>query len=193
MRDRVSRELLAGAEPAQAARVLREVCANFPTGITIVTSCYDEGPKGITVNSFTSVSLEPPLVLVCIDRRSSSCASIAASGRFAVHFLAADQFSWARLFARPGDGKFDGLAWTVGDHGVPLLPRFAAALECELVSEYEGGDHAIFVGEVKSSHAGDRGGAVLGFFRGRFVRVDRELGLFEEVIRPGDGVIGMQW
>jgi flavin reductase (DIM6/NTAB) family NADH-FMN oxidoreductase RutF len=176
-------------------KVLRRLCGKFPTGVTVVTSLGADGrPSGVTVNSFTSVSLSPPLVLVCIDTRSSSVRTIVEAGSFGVHFLASDQWEWARRFARPGDDKFDSIAWSPSEVGVPLLPVFAAALECRLVAEYAGGDHAIFVGEVEATHADENVDGVLGFFQGRFIRIDSRSGLFREMqdVPPAD-LLGAYW
>lgn len=163
------------------AHVLRQAWSNFPTGVTIVTSMGTDAPKGITVNSFTSVSLDPPLVLVCVDNRSSSCDSIADAGLFGVHFLMSQQWETALAFARPDSSKFDGLAWTQTDDGIPLLDDFVVAMECELVETHQGGDHTIMIGRVKAVHARETAEGVLGFFHGRFVRLDRDTKLFPEV------------
>lgn len=186
---------LEASDSAQAARVLRTVCANFPTGVTVVTSMKSDGqPRGITVNSFTSVSLSPPLVAVCIDKRSSSCRSIAEARSFAVHFLSSEQWESALVFARPGDQKFEGVDWSLGAQNVPLLDRFVAALECKVIAEHPGGDHVIVVGEVTASYLGDASDGVLGFFRGRFVRIDSELGLFRPIpYSPMADRTGMEW
>jgi flavin reductase (DIM6/NTAB) family NADH-FMN oxidoreductase RutF len=180
---------------ADVTGLLRRLFGKFPTGVTVVTSLGTDGlPRGVTVNSFTSVSLSPPLVLVCIDTRSSSVRSIVEGNGFAVHFLSSEQWQWARLFAKPGEGKFDSIQWSRSEVGVPLLPEFAAALDCELVAEYAGGDHAIFVGEVKATHARDGVDGVLGFFQGRFIRIDSRSGLFREIqdVPPAD-LLGAYW
>lgn len=181
-------------DPQAAARLLRDLCGNFPTGVTVVTSLDGEAPRGVTVNSFTSVSLTPPLVLVCIDHRSSSARSIAQSGAFCVHFLTGEQWEWALGFARPGDDKFDGIDWERGRVVREHRDVEVAALECRLVSHHDGGDHAIFVGQVEASHAEAVADGVLGFFRGRLVRIDGQVGLFPEVLDlPAESLIGSLW
>jgi flavin reductase (DIM6/NTAB) family NADH-FMN oxidoreductase RutF len=177
------------------SRLLRRLCGNFPTGVTVVTSLgADDMPRGVTVNSFTSVSLSPPLVLVCIDTRSSSVRSINEGRAFGVHFLTSEQWEWAYQFARPGEGKFDAIEWRRGETRVPLLPQFAVALECELVAEYAGGDHAILVGGVKATHIDEGVDGVLGFFQGRFIRIDSRMGLFREMEDlPSADLLGAYW
>lgn len=166
------------------ADVLRQAWSNFPTGVTIVTSRGEAGPKGITVNSFTSVSLDPPLVLVCVDNRSSSIESITTARFFGIHFLMSQQWELALAFARPDSTKFDGLAWTESDDGIPLLEDFVVAMECELVEPLPGGDHTIMVGQVKAVHIREMSEGVLGFFHARFVRLDRGTRLFADVTHP---------
>ncbi|WP_170837770.1 flavin reductase family protein [Streptomyces sp. TP-A0874] len=163
--------------------VLRNAWSNFPTGVTIVTSHdpVSDKPKGITVNSFTSVSLDPPLVLVCVDNRSSSCESITRSGYFGVHFLMSQQWETALAFARPDAPKFESLSWSTSEDGVPILDDFVVAMECELADQYPGGDHTIMMGRVKAAHLREVNEGVLGFFHGRFVRLDHGTKLFPEV------------
>jgi flavin reductase (DIM6/NTAB) family NADH-FMN oxidoreductase RutF len=176
------------------ANVLRQAWSNFPTGVTVVTSMDDNVPKGITVNSFTSVSLEPPLVLVCIDNRSSSRDSITDAGFFGVHFLMSQQWGTAMAFARPDASKFDGLAWSESDNGIPLLDDFVVAMECALVEQHLSGDHTIMLGKVKAVHIREMSEGVLGFFHGRFVRLDRGTRLFPEVADlVGLNSSGLDW
>ena len=127
----------------------------FPTGVTVVTAMGEDGaPLGLTVNSFTSVSLDPPLVLVCIDTGSNSHDRLVASGSFAVNVLAAEHDALARRFASlPADGRFDGLSWAPGPTGAPILAGMAAWLACTVEAVYPGGDHSIVVGRVAEAQS----------------------------------------
>lgn len=126
----------------------RHTMGQFASGVTVVTTMDGEQPVGITVSSFTSLSLDPPLVLVCIDRRGRSHAALLASKQFAVHILAEDQEQIARIFASRAEDKFAGVAFGVSAHGLPVLEDTLATVECRLVNALPGGDHTIFVGEV---------------------------------------------
>jgi len=128
-------------------RDLRDALGRFATGVTVVTTMTPHGPLGMTVNSFASVSLEPPLVLWSPARRSSRFADFEAATHFAVHVLSAAQRDLAMRFARRGD-DFSGLDWSPGIGGVPLFPDCSARLECCHTARFDGGDHLIVVGEV---------------------------------------------
>jgi 3-hydroxy-9,10-secoandrosta-1,3,5(10)-triene-9,17-dione monooxygenase reductase component len=135
-----------GAPVDEAA--MREVCKQFITGVAVVTSPAGEGPVGITVNSFTSVSLTPPLILFCIHQDSTVLPVIRAAGVFAVNILAEDQAELCRSFAKRATADFTGVAALTGTTGAPLLPEALAYLDCLVASEHRGGDHWIVVGEV---------------------------------------------
>jgi flavin reductase (DIM6/NTAB) family NADH-FMN oxidoreductase RutF len=121
----------------------------FTTGVTVVTSCDADGNRlGLTANSFASVSLEPPLVLFCVDHRAMSLEGLIRSGHFAINVLASDQEAIAKRFARPAEDKFAGLDWRVGILGDPLLDRCIAHIECSLEARHPTGDHDIVVGHV---------------------------------------------
>jgi flavin reductase (DIM6/NTAB) family NADH-FMN oxidoreductase RutF len=141
--------------------------ACFPTGVTVVAGHESEGePYGLTVNSFTSVSLQPPLVLVCIARTASSHDRLIGASTFAVSVLSAGQLELARRFARePSEGRFNGVAWRPSAMGDPILSEAAAWLACEVERVLPGGDHSILVGRVSASGASRR--PVLMFHRGR--------------------------
>ncbi len=140
----------------------------FPTGVTVVTACGPGGaPVGLTVNSFASVSLVPPLVLVCVDEGASTHADLVASSRYTVNVLSDDQTALALRFATTAaDRRFDGVEWEMGDDGVPRLLGVAAWLECELDSRHRAGDHSILVGRVLGVGAFDREALV--FHRGAY-------------------------
>src|SRR6478752_10264312 len=139
----------------------RDVMAQWPSGVTVVTRLADGAWHGMTASSFSSVSLDPPLVSVCLDRRLYSHGLISAGGVFGVNVLAKDQAEVARRFAGMVPGlavadRFDGENWTTADTGVPLLDSALGWLDCKVVHEYPGGDHTIFVGEVVAGHAASR-------------------------------------
>ncbi|MCQ4346440.1 flavin reductase [Pseudomonas stutzeri] len=130
-------------------RVFRRALGNFATGVTIVTARSPSGEQvGVTANSFNSVSLEPPLILWSIDKRSASHAVFAAASHFAVNILAADQIELSNHFARPQEDKFAGVGYEAGLGGAPLLPDCAARFQCELHQQVDGGDHWILIGKV---------------------------------------------
>ncbi|MEM9791391.1 MAG: flavin reductase family protein [Pseudomonadota bacterium] len=129
-------------------RQYRDAMGCFPTGVTVVTTLTARGPLGITANSFTSVSLDPPLVLWSPARQSSRFPAFEAASHFAIHILAADQRSLADRFARYGE-DFAGLTHRPGLGDTPLLEGCAARLECAHSAGHDGGDHLIVVGEVQ--------------------------------------------
>ncbi|MCD1591141.1 flavin reductase family protein [Qipengyuania citrea] len=130
-------------------QAFRDALGSFVTGVTIVTARDEAGrPYGLTANSFNSVSLDPPMVLWSLSLRSGSLPVFRDADNWAVHVLAADQQAMSDRFARPGDGKFAGVENVDGPEGAPLLAGYAARFGCRARFEYEGGDHAIFLGEV---------------------------------------------
>lgn len=152
------------------ATEFKHTLGRFPTGVTIVTACTPQGqPLGMTVSSFNSVSLEPPLVLWSLARKSSALATFEQVEHYAIHVLAAGQAGLARQFAVPGRAhRFDGVAWHPGRHGVPRLNAgYAAWFECRNRSRYYEGDHMILVGEVE--HCGHTGALPLVFHAGGFL------------------------
>jgi 3-hydroxy-9,10-secoandrosta-1,3,5(10)-triene-9,17-dione monooxygenase reductase component len=144
----------------------RKVLGHFAAGVTVVTTTgADRAPYGLTATAFTSVSLDPPLVLVCVDKKSETYPHL-SSGVFAVNFLASDQQDVSQRFATSGGDKFNGVDFRRGTLGVPLLPGTIGHLECRIVHIYDGGDHTIYVGEVDTAAAG--AGAPLLYFRGAY-------------------------
>jgi len=152
---------------------LREVMSSFPTGVTIVAACDSMGdPYGLTVNSFTSVSLDPPLVLVCIGHGSSSHDGLAAAATFSVSILAASQQEVALRFARePSEGRFEEVSWGRGDSGVPIIEGAVACLECSRHEVLTGGDHSILIGRVDRTTLTDREALI--FHRGQMGPVEQ--------------------
>lgn len=156
----------------------RRALSHFATGVTVVTTWTREGhPTGLTASAFTSVSLTPPLVLVCVAHASHSYPALHASGRFAVNILAAEQEAISRRFAIPpasddGAEKFDGVAYKPGALGLPVLVDALASLECSTVHAYPGGDHTIFVGHVEAAACrAEPGIEPLLYYRGRYGRL----------------------
>jgi flavin reductase (DIM6/NTAB) family NADH-FMN oxidoreductase RutF len=131
---------------------LRAVMASYPTGVTIVaTRDVNGAPLGLTVNAFTSVSLEPPMVLICIGHKSASHDRLIASGGFAVSMLSESQGDLARRFARqPSEGRFEGVAWWQAPSGNPILEGATAWIDCAIDRVVEAGDHTIILGRARS-------------------------------------------
>ncbi len=140
--------------PPLDARQLRAALGGFATGVTIVT-CRDASgqPVGLTVNSFSALSLEPPLVLWSLRLASPSLAAFDAAGHFAINVLAESQVELSRRFASAQVGKFDEGLWGEGVCGAPLLAGSAASFECERVSTQSAGDHRLYIGRVREAAA----------------------------------------
>lgn len=133
----------------------REVMAGVATPVAVVTSLLDGVPHGTTVSAFASLSMEPPMVLVALDRRSGLLALVRESRRYGVNVLGATQSALALTFAgKGGPAKFDGLDWEV-DHDLPRLPGATGWLACELADLVEGGDHVIALGTVMAADTAD--------------------------------------
>ena len=149
----------------------RKVLSHFGSGVTVVTtSDSDKRPTGLTCSAFASVSLDPPLVLVCVDHKAQSFPALRDHGRFAVNILRADQEEVSRRFATSKIlDKFEGVPHTISDLGLPLVEGALAHLECVTVSTHVEGDHTIFVGRVE--RAGAPGGEPLLYFKGRYERL----------------------
>ncbi|MBZ5506745.1 MAG: flavin reductase family protein [Acidobacteriia bacterium] len=138
----------------------KSACSRFPSGVTITTVMGEGGlPYGITVSSFTSVSLSPPLVLVCIDQRSPVLQHIEVGKHFGINVLAAHQQELSIKFSRDRNDRFSGIQWSAGQTGVPLLSDVLASFECETVQMLVGGDHWILLGKVL--HANSQNGEPL--------------------------------
>lgn len=146
---------------------LREVMSSYPTGVTIVAAREQEGdPFGLTVNSFTSLSLEPPLVLVCIGHGATSHDRLIASSVFSVNLLSGGQGAVATRFAAdPSEGRFDDIVWEPGGLGAPLIDGAMAWLECSRYKVLNGGDHSILIGRVEHARVTHRDALV--YHRGR--------------------------
>ncbi len=149
----------------EMGRKLRGALSRFGTGVTIVTAPTEKGPIGITANSFSSVSLDPPLVLWSAAKSSRRFPYFAKAERFAIHVLGEEQMPLCNAFSADAFA-FDKVNWTEGEGGVPLLQGCLARFECERYAEYDGGDHSIFVAHVLQ--AAVREGNPLLFFSGQF-------------------------
>lgn len=146
-------------------RRLRDAFGCFASGVTVVTLRDGAGaPTGITVNSFASLSLEPPLLMFSVGCQQASCRWLEAGHAFTVNVLASSQEDIAWQFARPRKNKFDGIAWRDGGNGAPVLDGALASFECRHWSVAEGGDHRIVIGEILDFRAEE--GDALAFFRG---------------------------
>jgi 3-hydroxy-9,10-secoandrosta-1,3,5(10)-triene-9,17-dione monooxygenase reductase component len=151
--------------------LLRQVLGRFATGVVVVTGSDGAVPVGLSVNSFTSVSLDPPLVSFCADRRSASWAVIRRSGAFCVNVLAEDQEAVSRLFATRGAEKFDGVGWSPAPSGAPRLHGVLAWLDCGIEAVHDGGDHEICLGRVDELGIESDDGPLV-FYRGGYGRFE---------------------
>lgn len=150
----------------------RSVLSRFASGVTVVTAVDEKGvDHGITVSAFCSLSLKPPLVLVCIDHVTVMHGILETAGTFAVSVLAADQEELARRFSDPDNDRFEGTSYSRGTTGAALLTGAAAHLECGITHRLEGGDHTIFVGSVQSAESTDL--HPLLYYRGGYARLER--------------------
>jgi len=150
----------------------RQVLGHFPTGVTVITAIEDGTPVGLAVGSFFSVSLDPPLVGFCPDKRSSSWPVIQRAGRFCVNVLADDQEVLCRQFATKGADKFAGVGWSpTAGGGSPRLTDVLAWIDCDVEVVHEAGDHDICVGRVLGL-AVEREGSPLVFYRGGYGRFE---------------------
>jgi flavin reductase (DIM6/NTAB) family NADH-FMN oxidoreductase RutF len=150
----------------------RSVLGRFATGVTVVTARDTASvDHGLTVNSFTSLSLVPPLILVCIDHEASLLPAMTACSHFVVNILAANQEALGRRFAAPETDRFEGVGFTRGTCGAPILDDVLAYLECRAARSIPAGDHTIFIGEVE--HAETRSAGPLLYYRGGYAQIER--------------------
>ena len=146
---------------------LRRVMGHFATGVTIITTVSKDGvPFGLTANAFTSVSLDPPLLLISVDKKAESFPHFEESKVFTVNVLSEEQEGLSRKFAVSGGDKFQGVAYRTGANGVPILDGMLAYLECKLYATYDGGDHTLFLGEIEQAET--REVKPLLFYRGGY-------------------------
>jgi 3-hydroxy-9,10-secoandrosta-1,3,5(10)-triene-9,17-dione monooxygenase reductase component len=149
----------------------RTVLGHFPTGVTVITAMGDDGPAGLAVGSFFSVSLDPPLVGFCPNKASSSWPAIRDKGVFCVNVLAEDQEDLCRVFAAKGGDKFAGVGYDRTATGSPRLRDVLAWIDCEIDAVHDAGDHEVCIGRVKELHVERREGPLV-FFRGGYGRFE---------------------
>jgi flavin reductase (DIM6/NTAB) family NADH-FMN oxidoreductase RutF len=150
-----------------SAADFKAVMRHFPTGVTVVTSVREGEPRGLTVSAFASVSADPPLVLICINREARSYLYISTSKIFCVNLLAGDQRSLAERFAgKIRERQFEGVEYDIDVTGAAVLRGTVAHLDCEVVEEHHAGSHSIFIGRVISARS--RPGSPLGYYNGEF-------------------------
>jgi len=165
--DTVTSHAAAGDGTAFDGTVFRRVISNFMSGVVVITTAHDDVPHGMTVSAVCSLSLEPPMVLVCLNAGSATQEAVRRSGRFAVNILAEHQGHVAERFARSGSAdKFTGLDTRPGRTGVPVLPDVLATVECRVAEVVGAGTHRVFLAEAVHAEAGE--GSPLAYFRGRF-------------------------
>jgi len=150
------------------SRAYRAVLGRFATGVTVVTCAGADGPIGMTVNSFTSLSLDPPLVMWSPAKSSHRHPHYSAARRFAIHVLKVDQRPLADAFMRSAEA-FHDVRWRAAADGLPLMEGCLARFECERIAEHDAGDHTIMIGRVTAMEAAE--GAPLLYFKGRYAAV----------------------
>jgi flavin reductase (DIM6/NTAB) family NADH-FMN oxidoreductase RutF len=153
---------------------LRKLRGLFASGVAAVTTALDGALRGVTVSAFTSVSLDPPLILICLANENASCEMIAASGILAVNVLSEEQEFLAERFAARAplvNERFDGAAYHVAVTGAPILAGSVAWYDCRVVATHAGGDHTIFVGQVEAMGSGDESRRPLLYFANRYAHL----------------------
>ena len=155
-------------------RAFRTSMGHFCTGVVIATGCLDGEPAGFAAQSFSSLSLDPPLVALCPGKTSTSWPKLRDSGSFCINILAAHQKPVCDVFAQTGIDKFASLDWEAGTTGSPVLAEVIAYIDCELEAEYDAGDHTIAVGRVRDFKIFNAESAPLLFFRGGYGRFEAQ-------------------
>jgi flavin reductase (DIM6/NTAB) family NADH-FMN oxidoreductase RutF len=160
------------------------IMSAFPTGVAVITTVDADGaPKGLTSNAVTSVSAEPPMLLVCIDRGSRTLPAMLAAGTFAVNFVRAGSDGLCRRFASRAGDKFAGIRWAPSPGGLPVLADDAVAwAECHTVQVVEAGDHVVFLGRVDAGMPPEPGDAPLVYFQ-------REFGSYSAAMAQGQSAV----
>ena len=163
----------AATTPAIDAATFRAVLGRFASGVTVVTVRDAEGrDHGMTVSAFCSVSLEPPLVLACIDRSASLLGALEAGGAYAITMLSESQEALSRRFASDVDDRFDGVGYMRGPRGSALLDDALAWLECSVESRVDAGDHVVVIGRVEHAQVSERASPLL-YYRSGYGRLER--------------------
>jgi len=154
------------APPVEPAR-FKGAMRHYPTGVTVVTSLREGEPRGMTLNAFASVSVEPPTVLICVNREARSYLYISTSQIFCVNLLAAEQSELAQRFSgRVRESQFDDIGYETALTGAPVLRGAIGYFDCAVVGEHHAGSHSIFIGQVVDCNA--RAGSPLGYYNGTF-------------------------
>jgi flavin reductase (DIM6/NTAB) family NADH-FMN oxidoreductase RutF len=152
-------------------RTLRDALGCFATGVTVVTCVDEQGkPAGLTVNSFTSVSLDPPLILVCLHKMAAAAVALIAAPFFAINVLQREQQPASITFSTRVEDRFGSTPWSCGEAGAPILKDSLGVFECERFAVYDGGDHHILVGQVAKASFDSRLDPLL-YFRGSYRRL----------------------
>jgi 4-hydroxyphenylacetate 3-hydroxylase, reductase component len=166
----MSSEVFPGRLAPVSSEEFRRACGGFATGVTIATVLDTEGqPHGLTVSSFTSVSLAPPLVSICLGHAVTVIDLFRASNFFGINILSESQRYLSEHFARKGHDRFQGIGWTAGETGAPLIGGVLAAIECQVEQRIPVGDHDIFVGRMVATRVQE--GLPLVHFRGRYQKL----------------------
>ncbi|HEX7949912.1 MAG TPA: flavin reductase family protein [Candidatus Limnocylindrales bacterium] len=164
------------ANPDIDSVVFRRVMGHFVTGVTVVSALDGPRPFGITVNALSSVSLDPPLVMIALDRRRFLTPIVRTAGRYAVNILSEDQRALSDCFAgapvQPGRDAFCGAAWHPGASGLPLIDGAIATLECTVVQTFSAGDHDLFIGRVDTLANDQDHPMPLLYYRRRYLRIE---------------------
>jgi flavin reductase (DIM6/NTAB) family NADH-FMN oxidoreductase RutF len=152
------------------AQELRRVMGHFATGVTVITTKDKNGdPNGLTANAFMSLSLNPPLILISVDKGATCYACFSPENGFTVNFLSEDQEEISRRFATRGIDKFAGLKWQEGTNGAAILDGVLGHVECKITQCYDGGDHTIILGEILNVNAS--GERPLLFYKGKYQKL----------------------
>jgi flavin reductase (DIM6/NTAB) family NADH-FMN oxidoreductase RutF len=149
----------------------RSVLGRFASGVTVVTTSDAQRDHGMTVSAFCSLSLDPPMVLFCVDHSASMHTMLLDHPACGVSILSSNQEAYSRRFADQDNERFDGIAYSRGEHGCVLLDDALAHLECRIVAHHEGGDHTVFIAQVDRAHP--RQGRPLLYYRGGYAQLER--------------------
>lgn len=162
-------ELPSGPQLASSTvDAFRHVLGHYPTGVAVITAQTPDGPVGMSMNSFTSLSLQPPLVLFCPAVSSRTWPRLRQAGRIAINVLSAGQEAVSRSFAAAVDDRFAGLAWTLGENSAPLLDDALGWLECTVQAEYPAGDHLVVIAAIDRMGVHRQIADPLVFFKGAY-------------------------
>ncbi|VTU40265.1 FMN reductase (NADH) NtaB [Variovorax sp. PBS-H4] len=191
MSNLVDKQITEQGDPAQDLRAFRRCLGQFSTGVTVITGNGVGGPVGVTANSFSSLSMDPPLILWSISRSSRSFDAFVSATAFTVHILASDQIDLSQRFASKMEDKFAGIDWRPGLLGAPLIPGAAAILQCTTEAFHDAGDHVLLIGRVV--HFARAAASALVFAQGRYAIAEDHPGTLqheESRERTGTAFVG---